>query len=109
MGNREGYSRRIQAFRASMIKELPRAPNNKASRASLEAMPTRRLILTFITWRMRVRVQERDHLTWQAVPAHIGPFPTVLLQAATSGQSHFDKSRTARSAWVLARFPNCPK
>lgn len=54
MKNGEGYSPRIQAFRESMIKDLPRAPNDKASRASLEAMPTRRLILAFITWRMRL-------------------------------------------------------
>ena len=48
------YPPRIQAFRDSMIKDLPRAPNNKVSRPSLEAMPTRRLILAFITWRMRL-------------------------------------------------------
>jgi hypothetical protein len=48
------YPPRIQAFRDSMIKGLPRTPNDKASRASLEAMPTRRLILAFITWRMRL-------------------------------------------------------
>ncbi len=50
----ETHPPRIQAFRNSMIKELPRAPNDKVSRASLEAMPTRRLILAFITWRMRL-------------------------------------------------------
>ena len=38
------YSPRIHAFRAWIVKELPRAPNDKTSRASLEAMPTRRLI-----------------------------------------------------------------
>lgn len=48
------YSPRIQAFRDSMIKALPRAPNDKASRASLEAQLTRQLILAFITWRMRL-------------------------------------------------------
>jgi hypothetical protein len=36
------------------MKELPRAPNNKASRASLETKPTHELILAFITWRMRL-------------------------------------------------------
>ena len=45
---------RVQQFREAIIKELPRVPNNKASRASLEAMPTRLLILAFITWRMRL-------------------------------------------------------
>jgi hypothetical protein len=48
------YSPRVQAFRDSMIKALPRAPNDKASRSSLEALPTRRLISAFITWRMRL-------------------------------------------------------
>jgi len=48
------YPKRIQAFRSSIIKHLPRAPNDKASRASLEAFPTRRLILAFVTWRMRL-------------------------------------------------------
>jgi hypothetical protein len=45
---------RIQAFRNDLIKMLPRAPNDRASRRSLEAMPTNRLILAFITWRMRL-------------------------------------------------------
>ena len=48
------YPPRVHAFRTSIIKKLPKAPNDKASRASLEAMPTRRLILAFITWRMRL-------------------------------------------------------
>jgi hypothetical protein len=48
------YSPRVQAFRDWMIKALPRAPNDKASRASLEALPTRQLILAFLTWRMRL-------------------------------------------------------
>jgi hypothetical protein len=48
------YPPRIQAFRDLMIKDLPRAPNDKTSRATLEAMPTRRLILAIITWRMRL-------------------------------------------------------
>jgi hypothetical protein len=48
------YPPRIQAFRDSMIKVLPRVPNNKASREALEAMPTHRVILAFVTWRMRL-------------------------------------------------------
>jgi hypothetical protein len=50
----DSYSPRIQAFRDWMIKVLPRAPNNKASREALEAMLTRRVIVAFITWRMRL-------------------------------------------------------
>jgi hypothetical protein len=44
---------RIQAFRRWIIDILPRAPNDRASRKALEAMPTRRLILAFLTWQMR--------------------------------------------------------
>jgi hypothetical protein len=47
------YPPRIQAFRDAMIKMLPRAPNNVASLESLRAMPTRRVLLAFLTWRMR--------------------------------------------------------
>ena len=47
------YPPRIQAFRDDMIKMLPRAPINKASLETLRAMPTRRVILAFVTWRMR--------------------------------------------------------
>ena len=48
------YPPRIQAFRDYMVGLLPRAPNTKASREALRAMPTRRLILAFLTWRMRL-------------------------------------------------------
>ena len=50
----ETYRPRIQAFRTDLIKMLPRAPNNRNSLTSLEAMPTNRLILAFINWRMRL-------------------------------------------------------
>lgn len=45
---------RIQAFRDALVKGLPRVPNDRVSRQSLEAMPTHRLILAFVTWRMRL-------------------------------------------------------
>lgn len=48
------YPPRIKAFRDSLINEMPRVPNNKPSRALLEAQPTRQLILSFVTWRMRL-------------------------------------------------------
>jgi hypothetical protein len=48
------YSPRIQTFRNSMINVLPRAPNDRVSHKALEAMPTRRVILAFLTWRMRL-------------------------------------------------------
>jgi hypothetical protein len=48
------YPPRIQAFRKFMIDELPRAPNDGTSRKLLEAMPTRQVILSFVTWRLRL-------------------------------------------------------
>ena len=48
------YPPRIKAFRDLLINELPRVPNNKVSRAVLGAQPTRQLILSFVTWRMRL-------------------------------------------------------
>ena len=48
------YPPRVQAFRDAMINELPRAPNTRDSRKSLAAMRTGLLILSFITWRMRL-------------------------------------------------------
>jgi hypothetical protein len=48
------YPPRVKAFRESMLKVLPRAPNDRSSLAALHAMPTRRLILAFVTWRMRL-------------------------------------------------------
>jgi hypothetical protein len=48
------YRPRIQAFRHWTIDVLPRAPNDRVSGKALAAMPTRRLILAFLTWRMRL-------------------------------------------------------
>lgn len=48
------YPPRVQAFRDSMIKAMPRVPNNRASLESLRRMTTNQLIVAFITWRMRL-------------------------------------------------------
>lgn len=47
------YPPRIQAFRAEIMRVLPRTPNDWASLESLRSMPTHGLILAFLTWRMR--------------------------------------------------------
>ena len=47
------YSPRIDAFRSLMIAEIPRVPNNRASREFMENQPTSWLISAFVTWRMR--------------------------------------------------------
>ncbi len=86
------YSLRIRAFRSSMIHGLPRSPNNKASRALLEAMPTQRVILAFLTWRMRhIPSKPRTVSLWsggvtplqfQAAKPKLGP----LLQKVEAGE-----------------------
>jgi len=48
------YPPRIQVFRDDIIKILPRAPNTRASLQSLGTMPTHRMILAFLTWRIRL-------------------------------------------------------
>ena len=59
------YSPRVRLFREEMIELLPRAPNNRASRETLRAMPTRLLILAFVTWRMRlIPVRPRRVTFW---------------------------------------------
>ena len=50
----ETYPPRVSTFREDLIRLLPRAPNNRASLEMLRAMPTRRLVLAFVTWRMRL-------------------------------------------------------
>ncbi len=50
----ETYPPRVSAFREDLIRLLPRAPNNRSSLEMLRAMPTRRLVLAFVTWRMRL-------------------------------------------------------
>ena len=47
------YSPRISAFRSWMIAEMPRVPNNRASREFMESQSTSWLISAFVTWRMR--------------------------------------------------------
>jgi hypothetical protein len=48
-----------------MIKDLPKVPNNKVTVTHLTAMPTRRFMLIFLTWRMRfVRIKRRDVKIW---------------------------------------------
>jgi len=49
----DSYPPRIYAFREEIVKALPRAPNTRESLEALRAMPTHRLVLAFVTWRMR--------------------------------------------------------
>jgi hypothetical protein len=47
------YSPRIRSFRDEIIKTLPRVPNNRLSLEEMQALPTRKLISAYVTWRMR--------------------------------------------------------
>ena len=47
------YPARIQAFRDEIIRRVPRVPNNKLTLQAMDAVPTHRLILAFVTWRTR--------------------------------------------------------
>jgi hypothetical protein len=87
----ENHPSRVQAFRASMIKELPSAPNNREARASLQAMPTRQLILAFITWRMRlIPAKPRKVKIWGSV------LPSELKAVAPKLRSFLQKVEAGR-------------
>ncbi len=59
------HTPRIQAFRETLISQLPRAPNSARSRRVLEAMATNQLILAFLTWRLRtVPAKPRKVAIW---------------------------------------------
>ncbi|MGB8899474.1 MAG: hypothetical protein WCC90_09750 [Methylocella sp.] len=75
-----------------MIKMLPRAPINKASLETLRAMPTRRVILAFLTWLMRlIPAKPRAVRFWSGgvspVQAHAArPKLQPLLQKVAAGR-----------------------
>ncbi|KXV18619.1 hypothetical protein AD933_02995 [Acetobacter malorum] len=59
------YRPRIQTFREDIIRTLPKAPNTKQGIEALRAQPTNRLILAFLTWRMRlVPIKPREVRVW---------------------------------------------
>jgi hypothetical protein len=86
------YPSRIEAFRSSMIDDLPRVPNNRASRALLEAMPTRRVILAFLNWRSRrIPSKQRTVSLWSGgvTPLHFQAAKSKLrslLQKVEAGE-----------------------
>jgi len=72
------YPARILAFRNTLIEALPRTPNDLRSRRALEAMPTRQIILAFVTWGMRtVPIKPRKVAIWSG-----GVAPDQLRAAA---------------------------
>jgi len=59
------YPPRIKTFRSEIIKNIPKIPNTRETVAHLTAMPTNKLMLIFLTWRMRfVPARRRDVKIW---------------------------------------------
>jgi hypothetical protein len=48
------YPPRIKALRSEIIKTIPKVPNKKKTVVHLEGVSTSRLILAYLTWRMRL-------------------------------------------------------
>ena len=85
------YPPRIQALRDEMIRLLPRIPNNGKTLALARAMPTHRLMLAFVTWRMRnIPAKPRIVRIWGAItPAEMVAAKqaiTPLLRKVEAGQ-----------------------
>ncbi len=59
MNTNLAYSSRVNAFRRHLINNLPRIPDNKESLTLMRAMPTGRLILAYINWKMRLIPQKQ--------------------------------------------------
>lgn len=47
-------SKRIRRFRTNLIKEIPRFPNNRASKQALEGMHLTDLLIVYMSWRLRL-------------------------------------------------------
>jgi hypothetical protein len=59
------YPPRIRAFRAELIKAIPKVPNTKATVAHMNTFGTHHLMLTYLTWKMRfVPAKPRKVLIW---------------------------------------------
>ncbi|MCP1239219.1 MULTISPECIES: hypothetical protein [Acetobacter] len=86
------YPPRIKNFRDFLIKELPRVPNNKASRAILQEKPTSKLILYYLTWQMRfIPAKPRQITFWSG-----GITPSELLTARTGFTEFIQKVATGQ-------------
>lgn len=83
---------RIQAFRESLVSQLPRTPNTARSRRVLETMPTNQLISAFVNWRLRtVPMKPRKVAIWSGgvTPAQLkamAPRLVPLLRKIEAGE-----------------------
>jgi len=54
-------SKRVKIFRGSIIKALPRFPNNKATKTKLEQMPLTTLLIHYLSWMCRyITIKPRE-------------------------------------------------
>ncbi len=77
-------SKRIKQLRRNIIKEVPKFPNDKQSKAALEAMSVGSLLIVFLSWRMRfvpevprlVTIADSAKLDgrWPGLQSQIKPF-----------------------------------
>jgi len=56
-------SKRIKAFKAELIREIPRSPNDKASKQAMEAKDLTDLLISYIGWRLRYVAPRRRTVT----------------------------------------------
>ncbi len=61
------YTPRVQTLRNELVRIVPRTPNNRDTQALMHALPTRELVLAYMTWRMRlVPAKPRKVEVWAA-------------------------------------------
>ena len=86
-------SRRIEKFRRNLITMIPRFPNDKSSKASIEALHLVKLLIVYISWRMRlvvprkrivvIRSDATEHLEWSRLKSDID----ILLDKVRHGDN----------------------
>jgi hypothetical protein len=85
-------SKRIQAFRRDLIKQIPRFPNDRASLRAMEAKRLTDLLITYIGWRVRYVGMRPRTVSGQAVltgdprAAALAPNLAAFFQAVEGGQ-----------------------
>jgi hypothetical protein len=87
----EDCSPRIRAFRDEMLRLLPRVPNTSETLALAQAMHIRKLMLAFVTWRMRlIPARPRTIQIWGAIS------PAELAKARADLEPFVEKVRTGK-------------
>lgn len=86
----KSVTKRIRQLHANLVKEIPRFPNNKASKTALESKSLGSLLVSYFNWRMRfvaprprtvdVRPNVARDPRWQLLTAGITPFHRKVTQ-----------------------------